>query len=229
MHVMQMQRILQRLGYDPGPIDGIFGRLTAEALRAFQRKAGIPTTGLPDERTIQALLSLGGAEPDTAALVWFEEARRLMGLKKVIGPGSNRKILDMARDLDIPYPNDDVPWCGLFVAHCIATTLPREPLPNNPLGARQWLKFGTRCEPKLGAVLVFWRGSREGWMGHVAFYEGEDATHYHCLGGNQDNQVNIVRITKKRLLGARWPRAAEGVVSAAQLRPGGEGESTDEG
>lgn len=116
--------------------------------------------------------------------------------------------MDWADNLDLWYPGDDVPWCGLFMAHCIASALPDEPLPANPLGARSWLKLGVAHEPSLGAVLVFWRGRRDGWQGHVGFYAGEDSGAFHVLGGNQSNQVNIARIAKSRLIGARWPRTA---------------------
>lgn len=42
--------------------------------------------------------------------------------------------------------------------------------------------------------------------GHVAFYVGEDATHYHVLGGNQSDSVNVMRIAKDRCIARRWPR-----------------------
>jgi hypothetical protein len=44
--------------------------------------------------------------------------------------------------------------------------------------------------------------------GHVGLYVGEDATHYHVLGGNQANLVSIMRLAKGRLAegGMRWPK-----------------------
>lgn len=124
------------------------------------------------------------------------------------GEASNLKILNWASDAGIPYKSDDIPWCGLFVAHCVSATLHSEPLPNNPLGARQWLKFGVPCEPSPGAVLVFWRVSRAGGKGHVGFYAGEDENGYNVLGGNQRDTVSLARIAKDRLLGTRWPTTA---------------------
>ncbi|MFZ2996674.1 MAG: TIGR02594 family protein, partial [Sphingobium sp.] len=53
-----------------------------------------------------------------------------------------------------------------------------------------------------GAILVF---DREGG-GHVAFYVGEDASHYHVLGGNQGDCVSIMRLAKSRCIARRWPR-----------------------
>jgi peptidoglycan hydrolase-like protein with peptidoglycan-binding domain len=39
--VRRLQAQLEKMGFDPGPIDGAFGPKTAAAVRAFQRKEGI--------------------------------------------------------------------------------------------------------------------------------------------------------------------------------------------
>src|SRR5690606_31251836 len=54
--VRQLQQMLRRIGYDAGPDDGIFGPRTERALRAFQRGAGLPDTGVytPREREVLA-------------------------------------------------------------------------------------------------------------------------------------------------------------------------------
>jgi hypothetical protein len=46
--VQTVQRLLTVLGYDPGPVDGLYGLQTRAALQAFQRRAGLP---LSDELT----------------------------------------------------------------------------------------------------------------------------------------------------------------------------------
>ncbi len=54
----QVRRVQQRLAeadHDPGPVDGIMGRKTREALRAFQQARGLEPTGEPDERTLTEL------------------------------------------------------------------------------------------------------------------------------------------------------------------------------
>lgn len=208
----KIQKRLMHLGFNPGPIDGIRGRNTTNAVRAFQASRGLVVDGIVGPLTHEELFgeSDGAEIPSFDTMPWFDEANHLIGLKEVVGPGSNPQILDMAEELDINYGDDDIPWCGLFVAHCIGSTLAMEPLPTNPLGARQWAKFGEDCSPQLGAVLVFWRGSKNGWKGHVGFYAGEDSSAYHVLGGNQSNEVNIRRITKKRFLAARWPLTGPG-------------------
>ena len=61
--------------------------------------------------------------------------------------------------------------------------------------------------PRLGCILVFTRAGG----GHVGLYLGEDATHFHILGGNQSNSVSVTRIGKDRLAlgGMRWPKGPE--------------------
>lgn len=207
MDMLEIQRALTSQGFNPGPVDGIFGRLTSGAIKDFQNRNGLPATGTPDDATVQQILAAAKAIASTG-LVWMDEARRLMGTKEVAGKGSNKTIIDWATALGIDYPSDDIPWCGLFVAHCIGATLPGEPLPANPLGARNWQKFGNPTTPAEGAVLVFWRESKSGTKGHVGFYNGEDRVAYQVLGGNQSDAVNITRIAKDRLLEARWPKSA---------------------
>jgi hypothetical protein len=64
----------------------------------------------------------------------------------------------------------------------------------------------------LGDVLTFKRNGG----GHVGLYVGEDRTHYHVLGGNQNNQVNVMRIAKTRLHQAR--RTAWKIAQPSNVR-----------
>ena len=129
------------------------------------------------------------------------------GTQEVVGKGSNKTILAWRDEVNAAHPgwikgysDDDIPWCGLFVAWVI-TKSDHTPCVD-PLWARNWLNFGNRVQtPGLGDVLVFERGSG----GHVGFYIGEDEGAYHVLGGNQSNAVTITRVLKKRLLNARRP------------------------
>jgi hypothetical protein len=50
-----LQQRLKDFREDPGPCDGIMGIKTHAALRAFQRKRGLPVTGEPDEGTLKLL------------------------------------------------------------------------------------------------------------------------------------------------------------------------------
>lgn len=55
--VRDAQSHLRRLGYYRGPVDGIWGPETEEALRRFQRDRGLPADGTLGDRTLAALRS----------------------------------------------------------------------------------------------------------------------------------------------------------------------------
>ena len=216
MNIKDAQTILKSLGYYTGELDGIWGRYSINALRKFQRHFGLLPDGILGPKTRSKLFSYSksakvreSGKNSLDFLPWFEEAKRLMGTREIRGRRSNSVIMNWARKLRIGYRNDDVPWCGLFAAHCISATLPEEKIPVNPLWARNWLKFGDRTTPRLGAIMVFSRGKG----GHVGFYAGEVGSYYVILGGNQSNSVTEMKIAKTRLLGARWPSTAKSLTS----------------
>jgi len=53
--VMQMQVVLDRLGFTPGVVDGRMGLSTRNAIKGFQEATGLNVTGEADETTSQAL------------------------------------------------------------------------------------------------------------------------------------------------------------------------------
>ena len=178
-HVRELQELLSRLGYDPGPADGISGRLTRAAVEQLLSSSGRPI------------------------VPWVEIARGVFGLHETADNAKLRRFLASdGRALGDPA---QFPWCGDLVETCIRLALPNEPfvgpMEENPYWARNWLRFGRSIDPAYGAVAVFERGSG----GHVAFLVAEDPTHFHCLGGNQADRVSVVRIAKGRALGFRWP------------------------
>jgi len=142
------------------------------------------------------------------------------------GPGNNPSIMAWAKATgqDRVYRNDDTAWCGLTMAYwALEAGFPFEG--PNPLGARNWLSWGNSVDrPALADALVFWRGSKTGWLGHVGMYVGEDMNAFHVLGGNQGDRVSIKRIDRTRLLGARrckWRIAQPSNVRAVLLSPAG--------
>jgi uncharacterized protein (TIGR02594 family) len=221
MKIIEIQRALIAKGFNPGPLDGIWGRQTQAAVKAFQTKEGLEPGGVVGPLTLDRLEPKAptAGEMDRTELVWFKEARRLIGTREKPGRGSNPEILDWATDEGIPYDSDDIPWCGLFVAHCVGSTLDRERLPTNPLGARAWGRFGIQTRPTPGAIMVFWRESRQSSKGHVGFYAGEDDTAYRILGGNQSDRVSLAWVAKSRFLEARWP-ATVAATDPAPVRVG---------
>ena len=63
-HIRELQSLLSRLGYAPGPADGVPGQRTADAIRRFERDMGVPETGDASFRVLAAAKSRaeGGAE-----------------------------------------------------------------------------------------------------------------------------------------------------------------------
>ena len=209
----QAQQRLIELGYPVGPAgaDGIAGRNTQKAVRAFQRARNAVKSGSLEENGLLDAATLGllfpskdgkseNPPPAKVALPWMEEILRRKGLHEVRNKGSLWAWLKSdGRSLGDPAK---LPWCGDAVETAIALTLPNEPLPSNPYWARNWATFGDKVLPRYGAVLVFGRGSG----GHVGFYVGETATHFKVAGGNQSNAITTdALIAKGRLIASRWP------------------------
>jgi len=141
------------------------------------------------------------------------EAIKQMGVKEIVGSKHNPVILEWADEIGLKkvYTNDEIPWCGLFIAYC--AHIAGLQVVDKPLWALSWANYGTKVdEPMLGDILTF---KRDGG-GHVGIYVGEDATHYHVLGGNQNNSVSISRIAKSRLHQAR--RTAWKIAQPANVR-----------
>lgn len=215
MNTREVQTALLSLGYNPGDVDGIAGATTRKAVRAFQQAAGLVADGIAGPETWAALATgLRSAGKPHATTVpraatpppWHEELLRRKGLHETRDRFSLMAWLRSdGKTLGDP---SKLPWCGDAIETCIALTLPDEPLPMNPYLARNWLKLGIGLEtPALGAVLVFWRGSKAGTSGHVGLYVGEDAEALHVLGGNQSDAITIARLDRSRLLGIRWPKS----------------------
>ncbi|MGM9488539.1 lytic murein transglycosylase [Ideonella sp. YS5] len=61
--VLQMQETLARRGFDSGPADGVMGPATRDALRRYQRSAGLPPDGYPTPELMDRLLEPGDSPP----------------------------------------------------------------------------------------------------------------------------------------------------------------------
>jgi membrane-bound lytic murein transglycosylase B len=52
---IELQELLTRNGFEPGPADGIIGANTRKAVRAFQQRQGLPADGYPSHELLQKL------------------------------------------------------------------------------------------------------------------------------------------------------------------------------
>jgi uncharacterized protein (TIGR02594 family) len=132
----------------------------------------------------------------------FEIALSFYGTKEIKGTVDNPTIVQMFADAGHDWVKDDeTAWCAAFVGACLEEAGIKS---TKKLNARSYLEWGEATDkPKLGDIVVFWRGKKNSWQGHVAFYVNETQTHINVLGGNQGDEVNITRYSKDRLLGCR--------------------------
>ena len=98
---------------------------------------------------------------------------------------------------------DETAWCSAFMNW---VALKANAQKSEKLNAKSWLKIGISTDsPQAGDVVIFWREKKNSWKGHVGLYinHSEDGKSIYCLGGNQNNQVNIKTYPTYRLLGFR--------------------------
>jgi peptidoglycan hydrolase-like protein with peptidoglycan-binding domain len=107
----QAQDRLKAAGFDPGPLDGVLGPRTKEALRRNQASQGLSTTGVLDETTREALLARESTQTG-------REAHQEAWLKAPPG-GDYRKLSSLAQLPDY-FP-------GLGTLYVNPTTLPAGP------------------------------------------------------------------------------------------------------
>lgn len=147
---------------------------------------------------------------------WMKTAESYIGIKEFPGVAKNNPtIMGWAKRLGgwiaSFYKNDEIPWCGLFVAECFNAH--KMQVPASALSALAWANWGQPSKLAPGAVLVF---KRQGG-GHVGFYVAEDSDSYHVLGGNQSNSVSVTRIAKDRLVAIRWPKESHPPASEQRV------------
>jgi uncharacterized protein (TIGR02594 family) len=127
-----------------------------------------------------------------------------LGTKEIKGSKDNPQIVEYASYTGITdIKNDDIPWCSTFVNWCAKKAGLKY---SGKANARSWLRVGkTVRNPEPGDVVVFWRGDKNSWKGHVAIFLGfnSDATRVFCLGGNQGDAVSIADYDAKKVLGYR--------------------------
>jgi peptidoglycan hydrolase-like protein with peptidoglycan-binding domain len=69
--VRRLQQALTSMGFDTGPIDGMFGRRTEAGVSAFQKAAGLPVDGVVEPKTWEAIIHPSSA--GTADLLLYRD------------------------------------------------------------------------------------------------------------------------------------------------------------
>ena len=135
---------------------------------------------------------------------WLDHAFRHRGLREIPGPKHNPTIQKWLHRLGAWWTDDETPWCGAFVAHCLQVA--GLPYPKHWYRAKAYGDYGQPCNKDsipFGAICV---KSRTGG-GHVFFAvaRSRDGNTIYGLGGNQRNMVNITSFSLGEIDSVRWP------------------------
>src|SRR5689334_8732913 len=114
---------------------------------------------------------------------WIAKALCYVGVREIPGPRHNPTIVSWWSRIGAFFRDDETPWCAAFVGGVleeVGITSSRS------AAARSYLQWGVKLPaPAMGAIVVFWRGSANGWSGHVGFVVGKDQHgNLMVLGGN---------------------------------------------
>lgn len=155
--------------------------------------ANLATDGISGGHTLGAI-SLVEAPP------WIKTAMFEIGVHEIKGIKHDTRVLEY-HAVSGGYSTDEVPWCGSFINWVM--------LQNNfdtvdtPARAKSWLGFGAPSKvPVVGSIAV---KSRKGG-GHVCFVVAEtNDGKLLCIGGNQNDEVNIRAYAKSDFMAFRVP------------------------
>lgn len=203
-----IQIALNLIGYNSGKVDGILGPKTRKAIVNFKLGMGLnPTYNV--NRIIKRELFNKATTFNRFVyirLFWLEVASLHLnaGVFEYKGEKHNSKIVAFFKKVGSRIRNDETHWCAAFVGSIFEDCYIKS---TRKLSARSYCQWGQKLDgPAVGAVVVFWRGSKLGWSGHVGFVKGKDSKgRLMVLGGNQGNAVNVKSFSTKRVLSYRWP------------------------
>ena len=187
----------------------------------------IPLLGLIGKKIYQPELhapqlngvnSLLATPQNSNDLAWMIEAKKHVGLREIVGKQHNKTILGWIKGLGGWFTDDETPWCGTFVAHCLKTAGVK--YPKHWYRALDYVNYGSKlAKPAYGCVAI---KTRKGG-GHVCFVVGRDqeTKKLVCLGGNQGNAVSYALYSDSDFQEFRWygktSRAAESRYNLAVL------------
>jgi uncharacterized protein (TIGR02594 family) len=144
-------------------------------------------------------------------LLLLMAASREIGVKEIAGSKSSIDVMKYHSAVTGKTTTpDSVPWCASFVAWVLESCAMQS---TNSMSARSYEYWGLPVKPGdclPGDVAVFWRGSKTSGLGHVAFVVAVKGSTIYCLGGNQNNAVNITKYQDDKLLSFRRSAKAYG-------------------
>jgi uncharacterized protein (TIGR02594 family) len=143
---------------------------------------------------------------------WAETAFRelLLDVKEIPGTEHSARVLEYHAVTGLGASNDETPWCASFVGACLKWSAFRYTGSALARSYEGWGEPESAESPRHGAIVVLSRGQSP-TLGHVGFYVGRYGPAIHVLGGNQGNRVSVRPYSEDRIVGFRWPGAADEV------------------
>jgi uncharacterized protein (TIGR02594 family) len=134
----------------------------------------------------------------------IKQAVAFYGLKEIPGDLNDKNIMMFFKESgNRSATSDEDAWCSVFISYCAKKAGASF---TKKATAKSWLNVGEHiAQPTAGDIVVFWREDPDSWKGHVAIYLGKDPAtgNIICLGGNQDDEVNVRMYDSNNVLGYR--------------------------
>lgn len=135
----------------------------------------------------------------------YELAKTQIGISEIPGEADEPQVIQYFADVGYSWVKaDETAWCAAFVGAMLERCGIES---TRALNARSYMDFGDPVpigEQRMGDIAVFWRGTADGWQGHVGFYVRDRGPQtFDILGGNQGNKVSVAPYARNRLLGFR--------------------------
>jgi uncharacterized protein (TIGR02594 family) len=142
---------------------------------------------------------------------WLSAARKEIGKREQ--PENRGPVVQHYIDLaHCGAPGDA--WCAIFANAMLESVGIRGTRSPGSQSFRHDPNFLQLLGPALGAITVYWRISKSSGLGHVGFYEGEDAHGFiNTLGGNESDMVREELLNPRgstfALVGFYWPKSVK--------------------
>lgn len=132
---------------------------------------------------------------------WLTIAKKYLGVKE-----PNSLIAQFHKAIGF-FADWKTAWCSSFAGFCLIEAGLRS---TRDPAARSYSRrpdlFVELLEPIYGCLVVYWRGSKDGWEGHVHFFLYRTARMLYGIGGNQDNMVCEKGYPEEQVIGYYWPK-----------------------
>ena len=191
VRVLEIQEALISNGFNPGVCDGIYGAKTEAAYAKWYSEN-------------ECKWILDPSHDPARQPLWLQMALCEVGTREIQGTKNNPIIVSWLHQISNKVFADEIPWCAAFIGSILEDAGLDS---TGSLAARSYTKWGIGLHsPAVGAIVVFWRGNRHGWKGHVGIIVGKTIDgKLAVLGGNQGDAVSIRAYSDHRVLAYRYP------------------------